>query len=260
MIPRAAVQAWSTTRPWPTLVAVEQDLALARLIVEIARHHLLGAELVFRGGTCLHQLVLDHPRRYSEDLDFVRSTHSGIGPVIDAIREVADGVGLQVAGTDIRQFPKIRLRAPSETDPAVVMRIKVEINTHDTSPAQPLQRLPFAVESSWFSGGADVLTFATPELLATKIRALYQRSKGRDLFDLWLALTQLGISGEEIVAAFPPYRPDGITAALSEANLRAKLKGDSFRGDLEALVTTWPPGYDIDDASELVIAEVFGRL
>jgi hypothetical protein len=134
VIPQAAIQAWSTTRPWPTLVAVEQDLVLARLIAEIARHPLLGDELVFRGGTCLHQLVLDQPLRYSEDIDFVRSTHSGIGPVIDALREVADGVGLHVAGTDIRQHPKIRLRAASETDSTAMMRIKVEINTHETSP------------------------------------------------------------------------------------------------------------------------------
>lgn len=140
------------------------------------------------------------------------------------------------------------------------MRIKVEINTHETSPSRPLQRLPFEVANSWFSGRADVLTFATPELFATKIRALYQRSKGRDLFDLWLALTQLGIAGEAIVAAFPPYRPDGITAALSEANLRAKLEDESFRGDLNALVAAWPTGYDLDDAAELVIAEVLGKL
>ena len=51
-----------------------------------------------------------------------------------------------------------------------MMRIKVEINTHETSPSSPLQRLPSAVENAWFSGGADVLTFATPELFATKIR------------------------------------------------------------------------------------------
>jgi len=51
VIPQAAIQAWSTTRPWPMLVAVERVLVLARLIVEIARHPLLGDELVFRGGT-----------------------------------------------------------------------------------------------------------------------------------------------------------------------------------------------------------------
>ena len=260
MIPQAAIQAWSTSRPWPTLVAVEQDLVLARLIVAFAEHPVLGEELVFRGGTCLHQLVLDHPHRYSEDLDFVRSTHSGIGPLLDAIRDVAADVGLQVAGTNIGAHPKIRLRAASETDPGASLRIKVEINTHETSPALPTIRLPFSVESSWFTGRADVLTFAPAELFATKIRALYQRRKGRDLFDLWLALTELGLDGAEIVAAFGPYRPDGFTGALAEANLRAKLDDGGFRNDLNGLVAKWPADYDLDSAADLVITELLARL
>lgn len=260
MIPQATIQAWATTRPWQTLIAVEQDLVVARLIVEIARHPALGDELVFRGGTCLHQLVLDRPRRYSEDLDFVRSTHSGIGPLLDGLREVAASVGLRVVGTDVGTHPKIRLRAASETDPNASLRIKVEINTHETSPALPTTRLPFSVESAWFAGQADVLTFAAPELFATKIRALYQRRKGRDLFDLWLALTELGLTGSEIVSAFGPYRPEGLTLMLAEANLRAKLDDAAFRNDLNALVTEWPVGYDIDSAAELIIAEVLSLL
>ena len=223
MIPRAAIDAWAADHPWPTLAMVEQDLVLARLIVEFAQHPLLGNELVFRGGTCVHQLVLPRPLRYSEDLDFVRTTHSGIGPALDAIREVAASVGLEVAGTTIGQHPKVRLRAGAETDPSASLRVKVEINTHETSPALPLVRLPFQVVSDWFAGDAEVLTFAPPELFATKIRALYQRRKGRDLFDLWLALTDLGVPGRDIVNAFEPYRPDGLSAALAEANLRAKL-------------------------------------
>ena len=39
-------------------------------------------------------------------------------------------------------------------------------------------------------------TFKIDELMGTKLRALYQRTKGRDLFDLWLALTaRLGQHG-----------------------------------------------------------------
>ncbi len=120
--------------------------------------------------------------------------------------------------------------------------------------------MPFLVESEWFTGVGGVLTFAHPELFSTKIRALYQRRKGRDLFDLWLALTELGISGGEIVAAFLPYRPVGLTAALAESNLRAKLEDAPFRSDLDALVTEWPVGYDIDSAADLVIAEVLSGL
>jgi predicted nucleotidyltransferase component of viral defense system len=52
---------------------------LSRLTVEIAKDSLLGDELVIRGGTCLHKLHLAQPLRYSEDLDYVRRTRSGIG-------------------------------------------------------------------------------------------------------------------------------------------------------------------------------------
>lgn len=82
MIPRAAIIEWGLTRPWPNQQAIEQDLLLARTIVEIYRHPLLSEELVFRGGTCLHQVVLPNPLRYSEDLDFVRTTNGGIGPAV----------------------------------------------------------------------------------------------------------------------------------------------------------------------------------
>ena len=260
MIPRAVIQAWSVDRPWPTLVAVEQDLVLARLIVELANHPLLGNELVFRGGTCLHQLVLPQPRRYSEDLDFVRSTHTPVGPLFDAIREIASTIGLEVAGTQISEHPKIRLRATSETDAGAVLRIKVELNTHETSPALPTIRMPFTVETAWFTGSADVLTFSPAELFATKIRALYQRRKGRDLFDMWLGLTELQLLGAQIVGAFGPYRPEGLTAHLAEENLKEKLQNAQFRTDLDALVSGWPAAYDIDQAAALVVRDVLRLL
>lgn len=77
---------------------------------------------------------------------------------------------------------------------------------------------------------------------------------------MWLALTELGLTGDRIVVAFPPYRPVGITAALSEANLREELNDRGFRNDLNALVTEWAEGYDIDAAAERVIAEVLSKV
>ncbi|MDO8732950.1 MAG: nucleotidyl transferase AbiEii/AbiGii toxin family protein [Actinomycetota bacterium] len=120
--------------------------------------------------------------------------------------------------------------------------------------------MPFAVKSEWFTGNAEVHTFAVAELFATKIRALYQRRKGRDLFDMWLGLTELQMPGSQIVGAFGPYRPAGLTATLAEENLREKLNNAQFRSDLDALVSVWPPAFDIDDAAELVIAEVLRLL
>lgn len=52
----------------------------------------------------------------------------------------------------------------------------------------PIRLRPFKVENPWFSGAADIPTFSNEELLATKLRALLQRKKGRDLIDLSHAL------------------------------------------------------------------------
>lgn len=253
MIPRDVITAWGVGRPWPSRAAVEQDLLLARLIVDIYNHPVLREELVFRGGTCLHQVHLPAPLRYSEDLDFVRRTHTGIGPVFDALRKVAEAIGLEVHGTDIGQHPRLRLRARAEGETDALLRIKLEINTHETSPARGLVRMPFRVETEWFTGDAEILTFETAELVSTKLRALFQRRKGRDLFDLWLALMQMKVEPAAILGSFGPYRPDGYTSARAIENLTEKVKDASFRQDLDLLVTEWPEGYDVESAAAHVI-------
>jgi Nucleotidyl transferase AbiEii toxin, Type IV TA system len=40
------------------------------------------------------------------------------------------------------------------------------------------------MDDSWFAGSAKIATFSRDEILATKLRALPQRDKGRDLIDL----------------------------------------------------------------------------
>lgn len=231
---------------------------LSRLIVDIANDDYLGDELVFRGGTCLHKLRFVPGLRYSEDLDYVRKSAGGIGELTRALREIGEHLGMKV-NVEISKYPKVKFRAPFESGRGS-MRIKIEVNTYERSPALPLERVPFAVESAWFAGSADVLTFSTAELVATKIRALYQRSKGRDLFDMWAALTLLDLTPDEILDAFRPYRPDGLTSALAIANLQAKLTKSDFRDDLKTLARRPPDGYDIDDAARIVASTVLAAL
>lgn len=247
MIPSRLITAWSRFAPWLTDEQIEQDLVLSRLIIEIANDSLLGGELVFRGGTCLHKLVLPAPLRYSEDLDYVRATHGPIGPILDAIREIADGLGMDT-NTDVGSFPKVRLRAPFESG-AGRMRVKIEINTYETSSVRPHRRVPYRVDSAWWSGTANVLTFQPEELVATKLRALFQRKKGRDLFDLWLALTVLGLEPAEIVACFARYRPDGYTAERALRGLEEHTADAGFRADLLPLMRDAPAGYGVDEAA-----------
>jgi predicted nucleotidyltransferase component of viral defense system len=257
MIAANAITAWGVDHPWPTREQVEQDLLLSQAICAIAQDDYLGTELVFRGGTALHKLHLDHPYRYSEDLDYVRSSATGIGPLTRALCDLGVHLGYTV-NTRVSQHPKVYWRTTAAS--GIPLRIKIEVNTHERSPALPLIHRPHEVDTPWWTGQAHVQTFQPVELLATKIRALYQRSKGRDLFDLWLALNQLHLAAAGILAAFAPYRPEGLTATRARDNLARKLLDPIFRSDLDPLITTWPEAYQLDTAANQISNQLLDHL
>lgn len=257
MIPATTITSWGVGHPWPTRAQVEQDLLLSRTICAIAEDDHLGDELVFRGGTALHKLHLDRPWRYSEDLDYVRKSNTGIAQLTRALTRLGEDLGFEVR-TRVGEHPKVYWRTIS--DESTPIRIKIEINTRERSPALRPIRREHRVDSPWWAGAATVQTFQPAELVATKIRALYQRSKGRDLFDLWLALEHLHVEPEAILAAFDPYRPAWLTAQRAEDNLDRKLHDRQFRHDLDPLVAAWPDGYSIDTAGALVAERLLARI
>lgn len=257
MIPLDSITHWSQTMAWPSLEQVEQDLLLSRLACEIAQHPLLGDELIFRGGTCLHKVHLPAPLRYSEDLDYVRRSHGPIGPILDAIRTIADTLGMQTV-TRVGEHPKALLRSTFETSRRR-LQVKIEINTHETSPAWPTTTRAHHVESPWWTGHADIPTFQTPELIATKLRALYQRRKGRDLYDLWIALTQLHLNPTDIITCFAPYRPNNYTPHHAITTLNNHLTHTSFRTDLTDLLAE-PTTYNPDTAATLITTQLLEHL
>lgn len=244
MIPQPYITQWSAQAPWPSESQIEQDLILSRLIVEIASDELLAQELAFRGGTCLHKLQLARPARYSEDLDYTRtSDEPRIGDCLAALRRIAAEIGLQEAR---RRFPShnsdmacIWFRASSEADQSSPISIKIEINVREAVPCRPYVLAPFQVESRWWSGSAEVPTFRAEEILATKLRALYTRRKGRDLFDLWLALTQLTLDDQLVVDGLAHYMKSHIYSYRQlHANLEEKLANAEFLDDIHNLART----------------------
>ena len=146
-----------------------------------------------------------------------------------------------------------------ETDPDF-SKIKIEINTFERSPAFGYYFIKHDVDSSYYKGSANVRTFHQEELVATKIRALYQRSKGRDLYDIWLALSEMNLSPEKILEAFPIYRPEDITAKSSIDNLHAKLSDRQFTTDINNLIRRDAPEYDVQQAGEYIERELLSKL
>ena len=243
------IAAWGITHPWASADQVEQDLLLSRSMCAIADHPYLGTELLFRGGTALHKLHLPQSLRYSEDLDYVRTTAGGIAQLTGALLDLGKDLGFQVT-SKITEHPKVYWRTTSQAGNP--LRLKVEVNTHERSPAMPTIHIPFTVDSPWWTGHANIATFQLPELIATKLRALYQRSKGRDLFDIWLALTLTPLDPCHVLAAFAPYQPAGYTSKKAIANLQVKLASPDFRHDLDQLAIQPPSVYDPDQASQLI--------
>ena len=259
MIPQRVVANWSLAHPWPSTDQVEQDLLLAQAICEIAADGLLGEELVIRGGTAFHKLYLPHPFRYSEDLDYVRTTTGGIGVIMRRLTDMGKDLDY-VVRIQMGQHPKVFWRYSTASGGRG--KIKIEINTFERSPMLPLAERPLDVVSPWCEYHQKIPTFQAEELVATKIRALYQRSKGRDLFDLWLALTVLEMDPASIVAVFPAYRPEGVTSRLMRMNLNQKLADHEFRHDCDKLILDGAEscGYDAFVAGKLVDRELLSLL
>lgn len=254
MIPRAAITAWAGVAPWPLPQQVEQDLVLSRLIVEIARHRDLGEALALRGGTCLNKLVLAQPARYSEDLDYVGVAPLPVGAVFDALRGITDAVGLEERDRSATSSTvRFRCAAPAESGTGEI-RVKIEIAVDDPPPFYGCLLLDYAVESPWYSGGARVRTFPIDELVATKLRALYQRRKGRDLFDLWLVLRDDMVDPDRVTAALAHYaQANPLRYAALRENLMGKLDHPAFGSDLAPLVRTTPDAYRPAVAGDLVM-------
>jgi len=246
VIPRANITAWRKVAPWPDDAQVEQDLVLSRALVELFRRPVVAQGTALRGGTALHKLFFDPPGRYSEDLDFVQREAGPIGPLIDEVRAALDpwlGKPKWKAGQG--RFT-LQYRFETTFVPVVPMRVKIEFNTREHFAVRGLISPEFAVVNPWFTDSAEVVTYSLPELLGTKLRALYQRKKGRDLFDLALGLDLGGVDADHVVRVFERYMDHGrtpVTRAQFESNMAAKMTDAGFLQDVPTLLRT---GIDYD--------------
>lgn len=185
MIPLRYIEDWKEKAPWPNYAQIEQDLVIARALVEMFSDDLLKESLAFRGGTALHKLYLSPQVRYSEDIDLVQINSAPINPILKRIRERLSFLGTKRTVKQHIHNNTVIYRFETETQPVINMRLKIEINTREHFNVLGLKEIPYKVENEWFSGECNLTGYELEELLGTKMRALYQRRKGRDLFDLY---------------------------------------------------------------------------
>ncbi|MBX7203682.1 MAG: nucleotidyl transferase AbiEii/AbiGii toxin family protein [Bacteroidia bacterium] len=263
MIPQAYITEWASQVPWQTNEQVEQDLVICRALVEIFSDEWLASSLAFRGGTALHKLYLQPQPRYSEDIDLVQIRPEPIKETIQRLQArlsfLGDCTVAQKANNNTLKY-----RFESEFPPVQNLRLKVETNCREHFTVLGYQQFPFQVNSSWFTGDCNITTYQLEELLGTKLRALYQRRKGRDLYDMYKALVQVpGMDKEALLHCYHAYMEFVVdeppTQKLYLQNMEAKMQDDEFIGDIAALIRPTEK-YDQATAFELVRTELLEKM
>ena len=260
MIPNTSIAEWKEFTVWNSKRQVELDLIISRVLVEIFSDKFLQQTLRFRGGTALNKIHYPSPYRFSEDIDLVRTSREPIGPVLDHLRS-----HLQPWLGKPKFYSKsflvvFRFRIPSSSDPNSSLQLKIEINTEETQIYDPPTSRTLKVNNSWFSGKANIPTYTREEMLATKLRALLQRDKGRDLFDLNHATSVFeDLNIPHVINLFQKYNRAAnqfISKAQAQERMIEKYRKSNLTTDISALL----PAKEATNLSKQTTNEYFWRV
>lgn len=262
MIPRAYIIEWQQNAPWQSNAQIEQDLIIERALAELFSDELIRETLAFRGGTALHKIFLKPQVRYSEDIDLVQIKPIEIGDVLTQIRKKLSFIDKRPKHKSTQSNNTLTFRCNSEIAPVQPLKLKIEINCREHYNFLGLKGISHTVSNSWFSGDSDIISFELEELLGTKLRALFQRKKGRDLFDLYYALTNAKLDIDKVLHCYRSYmkfenNPPTSTRFLD--NMEDKMRDSSFLGDINALIRP-EVKFDMKKAYDLVKVELISKI
>jgi predicted nucleotidyltransferase component of viral defense system len=253
-IARRDVIAHQSVVPWPSQIQVEQDLLLCRAMVALFDDSFLQSQIAMRGGTLLHKVHLAPPSRYSEDIDLVVAGDRPEGHIRKALNRVLKGV-LGTPKQSVWEDLKLAIRntvrpsrvlrmtyaIPSLMEPGKSLEVVVEANVTERTPYRPVVKIPFEFPFRDSVVRTQVNGYDIHEMLGTKLRALFQRRRGRDLFDLYWALTlaKPPVVPAKIIESFQHYlKLEGSVAGRAEfvALLDAHLADRGFCSDMNPLL------------------------
>lgn len=255
-ITRQDILAHQAVVPWAAQYQVEQDLLLCRAMVALFDDKFLSSQIAMRGGTLLHKVHLAPPARYSEDIDLVVVGTRPADHIRRAMRRVlSDVLGMPKASVwdtlalAIRNTVKpsrvlrMTYSARSIIEPNRTLEIVVEANVTERKPHRAVVEMPFSFPFRDKAVQTNIKGFDIHEMLGTKMRAMFQRKRGRDLFDLYWALTKspTPVDPAAIIASFEHYlKQEGTKAGRAEfiGILDNHLKDRGFCSDMQPLLRT----------------------
>ncbi len=175
---------------YPLQVA-EKDYLLA-LVLQIITDSKIGKTLTFKGGTAIHHCYLEQSR-FSEDLDFSSNQQA---VALDEVRKIFADVNYLQIKKDYFSEATIKIERLQYTGPLVQPNfLKVEIDFFQNV-ILPTKTLLY--KNVW-GLEFDISVMDIREICAEKIRAMSDRARYRDFYDLYLILDTHNIDLAEVV-------------------------------------------------------------
>ena len=180
---------------------IEKDFVLGWLLWGIYRHKDLARNWIFKGGTCLRKCYVE-TYRFSEDLDFTVVDRNSFN--ISFLRRVFSQISEQVFEESGIELPpdyqtfeiynnphggqscqgRIGYLGPISPRGRSMPRIKIDLTPDEIIVLPPVQSQVFHPYSDKGKIGHSALTYDYQELFAEKVRALFERARPRDLYDI----------------------------------------------------------------------------
>ena len=223
---------------------VEKDYVIGWALWAIGSEPRLADSWAFKGGTCLKKCYIDTPR-FSEDLNFtvLPDSPSEQGEVLEILEDLAERLQNE-SGIDFTgRSPRVRMRPNGQSLEAGIYyrgprnspgyaRIRLDLTIAEdvvcpTAPRRIVHEYPDDLPAP-----AEVRCYAIEELFAEKLRAMGERTRPRDLYDIVTLFRQRSLltSPESVRSIF---RKKCEAKGLPEFTLVA-IHGSPFLAELKA--------------------------
>ena len=168
----------------------EKDYILA-VVLQLINQSSLSKKLVFKGGTSLHHCYLEQ-QRFSEDLDFSSTEHA---ISFEELQKVFNSVDFLEIKKHYQSIATIKIERLLYTGPLGFpnsIKLDIDVLQNVFLPAQEvLYRTVWGIEF-------PVRVMDIREICAEKIRAMSDRARYRDFYDIYLILKTYPLNFDEI--------------------------------------------------------------
>ena len=246
-----------------SLDLIEKDYVLGWVLHAISSSP-FSYKTSFKGGTALSKVYFPGNWRLSEDLDFTMTEGNELGAIgkdqfseIPSILQEISGMQSRVHGNVYSNKNYLQFRLQYD-GPISRNTVKIEFSSEKFVGPVIRKEIPEAYDYANFS----ILSYSIENILSEKIRAILQRGKLRDYYDVWKLLKTIqfkpdyikelfikkchskGVYYSGIEQFFPqnlsdnlkPYMEVGLTRLTSEELPNLKVMLSELRSDLTKIL------------------------